>query len=112
MNCKLKNANGSLFLTLLGSTAFFFFALVSLCFLILYTVGRTPWTGDQPLARPLPTHRRTQTQNKHTQISMPPVGFESTVSVLDRTKIVRALDRAATVFDYLISYRHKISEKI
>jgi hypothetical protein len=32
--------------------------------LILYTVGRTPWTGDQPVARPLPTHRTTQTQNK------------------------------------------------
>jgi hypothetical protein len=26
-------------------------------FLILYIVGRTPWTGDQPVARPLPTHR-------------------------------------------------------
>jgi hypothetical protein len=23
----------------------------------LYTVGRTPWTGDQPVARPLPKHR-------------------------------------------------------
>jgi hypothetical protein len=35
-------------------------------FLILYiVVGRTPWTGDQPVARPLPTHRTTQTQNKH-----------------------------------------------
>jgi hypothetical protein len=35
--------------------------VVDLCrffsFLILYTVGRTPWTGDQPVARPLPTHR-------------------------------------------------------
>jgi hypothetical protein len=30
-------------------------------FLILYTVGRTTWTGDQPVARPLPTHRTTQT---------------------------------------------------
>jgi hypothetical protein len=28
-------------------------------FLIPYTVGRTPWTGDQPVARPLPTHRTT-----------------------------------------------------
>jgi hypothetical protein len=36
-------------------------------FLILYTVGRTPWTGDRPVARPLPTHRTTQTQNKRTQ---------------------------------------------
>jgi hypothetical protein len=26
-------------------------------FLDLYTVGRTPWTGDQLVARPLPTHR-------------------------------------------------------
>jgi hypothetical protein len=24
--------------------------------------GRTPWTGDQPVARPSPTHRPTQTQ--------------------------------------------------
>jgi hypothetical protein len=31
-------------------------------FLILYTVGSTPWTGDQPVARPLPTHRTTQTE--------------------------------------------------
>jgi hypothetical protein len=29
-----------------------------------HTVGRTPWTGDQPVARPLPTHRTTQTQKK------------------------------------------------
>jgi hypothetical protein len=35
-------------------------------FVILYTVGRTPWTGDQPVARPLPTHRTAQTQNKRT----------------------------------------------
>jgi hypothetical protein len=28
-------------------------------FLILYTVGRTPWTGDQPVGRPLPTHKTT-----------------------------------------------------
>jgi hypothetical protein len=26
-------------------------------FLILCTVGWTPWTGDQPAAKPLPTHR-------------------------------------------------------
>jgi hypothetical protein len=29
-----------------------------------YTDGRTPWTSDQPVARPLPKHRTTQTQNK------------------------------------------------
>jgi hypothetical protein len=50
-------------------------------FLIVYTVGRTPWTGDQPDARPLPTHRITQTQNKRTQTSMPWMGFELNPSV-------------------------------
>jgi hypothetical protein len=28
-------------------------------FLNLYIVGRTPWTGDQPVTRPLPLHRTT-----------------------------------------------------
>jgi hypothetical protein len=37
--------------------AFFFFS-----FLILYTVDRIPWTGDQPVARTLPTYRTTQTK--------------------------------------------------
>jgi hypothetical protein len=32
-------------------------------FLILYTVGRTPWTEDQPVAaKPIPTHGATETQ--------------------------------------------------
>jgi hypothetical protein len=35
-------------------------------FLIVYTAGRTPRTGDQPAARPLPAHRTAQTQNKLT----------------------------------------------
>jgi hypothetical protein len=66
-------------------------------FLILYTVGSTPWTGDQPVARPASTHRTTETQNKRTQTSMPWVGFEPTIPVLERAKTVHALDRAATV---------------
>jgi hypothetical protein len=33
-------------------------------FLILYTVGRTPWAADQTVARPLLTHRKIQIQNK------------------------------------------------
>jgi hypothetical protein len=36
----------------------------SFSLLFLYTIGRTPWTGDQPVARPLPTHRI----NAHTDI--------------------------------------------
>jgi hypothetical protein len=66
-------------------------------FLILYTVCRTPWAEDQPIARSLPTHRTTHTQNERTQISMCRVGFESTIPVFERAKTVPALDRAATV---------------
>jgi hypothetical protein len=32
---------------------------------IIFTRGETPWASDQPVARPLPKHRTTQTQNKH-----------------------------------------------
>jgi hypothetical protein len=44
-----------------------------------------------------PAHRTTQTQNKCTQRSMPQVGFEPTMLVLQRTKTVHALDREVTV---------------
>jgi hypothetical protein len=47
-------------------------------FLYLYAVGRTPWTGDQPVARPLPTHRTTQTQT-----SVPRMAFEHTILVFE-----------------------------
>jgi hypothetical protein len=66
-------------------------------FLILYAVGRTPWTGDQPVARPLPIHRTTQAQNKCTRTCMTRVGFEPTTPVFKREKTVHALDCAATV---------------
>jgi hypothetical protein len=84
-----------------------------LSFLIFYTVGRTPWTGDQPFARPLPVHRTAQTQNKRTQISMPEVGFELINPVFERAKTVHALDRAATVRNTNInSHRHKCTEHL
>jgi hypothetical protein len=43
----------------------------SFSFLILYTAGRSPWKGDQEVARPLPTHRTAQTLNKSTQYRHP-----------------------------------------
>jgi hypothetical protein len=70
-------------------------------FLILCTVGRTLSTGDQPNARPLPTHRTTQTHNKRTQIFMSWVGFEPTIPAFERTNTVHVLDRAATVIGTL-----------
>jgi hypothetical protein len=66
-------------------------------FSIFYTVSRTPWTGDQPVARPLPAHKGQHKQNKRTQTSMPQVRFEPTIPVFVRAKTVPALDRAATV---------------
>jgi hypothetical protein len=64
---------------------------------ILYRVGRTPWTGDQPVARQLPAHKTTQTQNTRTQTSMPRVVFEPTNTVFERAKNLHALYRVATV---------------
>jgi hypothetical protein len=56
----------------------------------LYTVRRTPWTGDQPVERPLSTHRITQAQNKRAQTSMHRVGFELTIPVFELAKMVHA----------------------
>jgi hypothetical protein len=64
-------------------------------FLILYTDGRTPRTGDQPVSKPLPTHRTTRTQNERIQTSLPQVGFETTIPVIERGKTLHALDRVA-----------------
>jgi hypothetical protein len=59
-------------------------------FLILYTVGRTLWAGDQPVARPLSTHMTKQKLSKHMQTSVSPVGFEPMIPVLGRTKRVKS----------------------
>jgi hypothetical protein len=57
---------------------------------ILHRVGRTPWTGDQPVARLLPTQ-----DNKN--VPMPAVGFEPTILVFGEKKTFHALDRTANV---------------
>jgi hypothetical protein len=61
-------------------------------FLNLYAVSRTPWTGDQPVAMPLPTHRRARTQNKRIQTHIPRVEFEPTISVFERKKTAMDFD--------------------
>jgi hypothetical protein len=75
-------------------------------FLILYTVGMTPRTGDQPVTRHLPTYRTTQTQNKRTDIHA-----LSGIRTYDpeRAKAVYALDRATTatgifMYEYSLTY--------
>jgi hypothetical protein len=44
------------------------------------------WTGNQPVARPLPTHGTTQTRNKRTQSSVPQGGFKPTIPVFEQAK--------------------------
>jgi hypothetical protein len=65
-----------------------------------YRIGRTPWAGDRSITRPLPTHRTTQIQNKHTQTSMPRVALEHTISEFERAKTVLALDHTATLIGF------------
>jgi hypothetical protein len=97
MYCITDPQRSRKYLSIYGSTALLLDLGSCFSFLIFYTVGRTPWTGDQPVARPLPAHRTAQIQNKRTQKSMPQVGFEPTIPVFERAKTVHALDRAATV---------------
>jgi hypothetical protein len=55
--CSAEGKNLSIYLSIYLSVALQPFVLCPLFrFLILYTVGRTPWTGDQLDARRLPTH--------------------------------------------------------
>jgi hypothetical protein len=42
---------------------------------------------------------------------MPRVGFEPTIPVFERTKIVHALDGAATEIDIILLYSSKIVDK-
>jgi hypothetical protein len=63
---------------------------------LLYPVGRTPWTSDQFVARPLPAHRTIQTQNKYTQTSIHSLGFETMISAFELAKTVHASGRSVT----------------
>jgi hypothetical protein len=76
--------------SLYNSTALWTLAVFFSVSLILFTVGMTPWTGDQPVARSLHTHRTPQRQNKCTQTWMPRVGFEPTTPVFEKSKTVHA----------------------
>jgi hypothetical protein len=67
--------------------------LANFQFLNLYTVGRTLWTGDQPVARPLYLH----TDKTHTHIHSSSGIRTHDLCVFERAKRVHALDCAATV---------------
>jgi hypothetical protein len=56
--------------------------------------------GDQPVARPLPTHKTPQTQNNSTSTSMSGVGFEPTIPVFEQAKTVHGILGAAIVIGW------------
>jgi hypothetical protein len=72
-------------------------------FLVLYTVGRSPWTGDQPVARPPRTHRTTPTQNWHSH------SFEPTIPVAEWANRGHAVDREASLSDVKDIYITKLT---
>jgi hypothetical protein len=79
-----------------------FFSFSSFC-----AVGRTAWTEDQPVARPLPAHRIA-----HTQTPTPQVRFQPTIPVFERAKTFRALDWAAIVigsYDFIRQHKWVIN---
>jgi hypothetical protein len=66
--------------------------------------GRTPWTGDRPIALYLHgtgQHKETHIYiyiytYTHTHTHTPPAEFEPTITMFEQSKIVGALDANAT----------------
>jgi hypothetical protein len=63
---------------------------------ILQTVGRAPWTGDQPCLKAA-TYTGQDKHKKRGHISMPKIGFEPRTPVFEQTKTFYTSDRAVTV---------------
>jgi hypothetical protein len=98
--CRNKSLYLCVSLSVYGSTDFCW-TLTAFQFLdLFYTVGRTPWTENQPVAMSLLGHRTTSTQNKRTQTSMTQVRIEPTIPEFEGAKTVHGLDRTAIVIDH------------
>jgi hypothetical protein len=65
------------------------------------TLSRTPWTGDQLVARSLPTHKTTQTQEN----IYPSGGIRTHDFSVGEAKTVHASDTAATVIGPMLLRR-------
>jgi hypothetical protein len=65
-------------------------------FLIIQTVGMTPWAEDQLVERPLPTQANTNTEETQTNIYASS-GIRTHDPSVSAGKTVHALDSAATV---------------
>jgi hypothetical protein len=100
-------------LSIYGSTVLLLNLGQYLSSLILYKVGRTPWTEISP-SQGRYLHIEQHKQNKHTQTFMPRVGFEPTIPAFKRAKTVHALNRGATVIGhpYTSFYKHISSKQM
>jgi hypothetical protein len=91
------------YLSIYSSTAFSW-ALVAFQFLNLYIICRTPWIGDQSIARPLPIHRINAYRHLCLEWDSKP-RFQFS----ERVKTVHALDRAAAVIGCNVYIERKLS---
>jgi hypothetical protein len=73
---------------------FLVFSIIIIC-----TDGRTLWTSDQFVARPLPKHRTTQTQNKHIPNIHAFCGIRTHDLSFQASEDGTFFDRSATVTD-------------
>jgi hypothetical protein len=79
-------------------------ALASFQFPDLFTIGKTPWTSDQLVARPLPKYRTTQTQNK--RIHTPNIHALSGIRIHDHS--VRASEDSSCLRPLGYHDRHRL----
>jgi hypothetical protein len=96
----------SIYLSIYLSVCLFvcLYVCLSVC-LSFYTAGRTPGTVDQSLARPLPVHKRTRTQNKTYTHIHPRSRIRTNDPDIWAEKTLHASNRAVTV----IVGAHKLS---
>jgi hypothetical protein len=73
-------------------------------------IGRSPWVRDQSIARPSPTQNSRDIGRMHT--AMLEVGFEPTITMLERTKVFRVLDRTALRTADLVIFIGGISRSV
>jgi hypothetical protein len=63
---------------------------------MLYTVGRTPWTGISTSPERYYAQHSTDTECEHTQTSVPRAVFEPTTPAFEQAKTIHGLERGVT----------------
>jgi hypothetical protein len=84
---------------------------------LFYTDGGTPWTSDQPVARPLPTHRTTQHKRVHTPNIHAPNGIRTPRSQRPRerkqfTPCLTNIGLSVTLHEVQIEYIYNFSKVV